>query len=426
MDVASYTADPRAQMALRSLATLGTSRPVAQAGGYDAGLAQLNWFPGQIVLPILFGMLFVGAISSVIGALMLRRRGVYFALMTLALCALTYTISFRWTAVTGGEDGLRGLERGTLGPIDLNVSLNYYIFVAAVGLCVLYALLRVVHSPAGHVLVAIRENQMRATFQGYAVQRYKLAVFVLSASITALAGSLSGFQHYIVTAEATSIEFSGELLAMVVIGGMHHHILGPAVGVVFYIVFRELFSMWTPNWLFWFGLVFVAFVLYSPGGLVGIGAKIRNRLRPPPEVDAAMSSRRIYQDLPLPAFLRPQRHRGTVLEVDGVSKRFGGIKAVERSSIEVEANQIHALIGPNGAGKTTLFNLVSGAYAPDEGRVRLHGADVHHLAPDEICQQGLARSFQITNLFEGLSIYENLRLSAQARHPGRVNMRGGE
>ena len=94
----------------------------------------------------------------------------------------------------------------------------------------LYVLLRVMRSPFGHVLVAIRENQQRATFQGYPVDRYKLAVFVLSATVTALAGALSGFQHYIVSAEAASVPFSGELLAMVVIGGMHH-ILGPALGV---------------------------------------------------------------------------------------------------------------------------------------------------------------------------------------------------
>ena len=165
-------------------------------------------------------MVFVAALSAVVGALMLRRRGVYFALMTLALAALTYTIAFRWTAVTGGEDGLGGLKRGTIGPINLDHPLAYYGFVALIGLGVLYVLLRVTRSPFGHVLVAIRENQQRATFQGYPVARYKLAVFVLSATVTALAGSLSGFQHYIVSAEATSVPFSGELLAMVVIGGM--------------------------------------------------------------------------------------------------------------------------------------------------------------------------------------------------------------
>ena len=173
----------------------------------------------------------------------------------------------------------------------------------------LYVLLRVVRSPFGHVLVAIRENQLRATFQGYPVERYKLAAFVLSAVVTGLAGALLGFQTYLVSAEAVSVPFSGELLAMVVIGGMHH-ILGPALGVLFYILFRELFSIWTSNWLLWFGLVFVGFVLYSPGGLVGIWAKLRRRWRPPPEEAAAMSKRKIYEGLPLPAFLRPRGDAG--------------------------------------------------------------------------------------------------------------------
>jgi len=110
-----------------------------------------------------------------------------------------------------------------------------------------------------------------------------------------------------------------------------------------------------------------------------------------------------------------------VLEVDAVAKSFGGIRAVSDASLAVGAGEIHALIGPNGAGKTTLFNLVSGLFAPDRGAVRLHGHAIHGLPPHRICQQGIARSFQITNLFRNLSIYENLRLSLQARHPARFN-----
>ena len=170
-------------------------------------------------------------------------------------------------------------------------------------------LLRVVRSPFGHVLVAIRENQLRATFQGYPVERYKLAAFVISAVVTGLAGALLGFQTYLVSAEAVSVPFSGEMLAIVVIGGMHH-ILGPALGALFFILFRELFSIWTANWLLWFGLVFVGFVLFSPSGLVGIWTTLRRRWRPPPEEAAAMSRRKIYQGLPLPAFLAPATRSG--------------------------------------------------------------------------------------------------------------------
>ena len=390
-------------------------------GAYAAGLVQLHWFGGEIWLPLLLSMTFVAVLATVVGALILRRRGVYFPLLTLALAALTYTVAFRWSEVTGGEDGLGGLQRGRIGPFSLDDALTYYVVAALIALGVLYVLLRFVRSPFGHVLAAIRENQLRASFQGYPVERYKLGVFVISAVVTALAGALIAFQTYLVSAEAVSVAFSGELLAMVVIGGMRS-MLGPPLGALFFILFRELFSIWTPNWLFWFGLVFVGFVIYSPTGLIGIGAMLRRRFRPAPEETSAMSRRKIYDGLPLPSFLLPEGLQGPVLQVDSVSKSFGGIRAVSGASLTVNAGEIHALIGPNGAGKTTLFNLVSGLFPLDKGSIRLNGREIQSAAPHLICHQGLARSFQITNLFRGLSIYENLRLSLQAQRPMRFNI----
>ncbi len=390
-------------------------------GAYAAGLIQLHWFGGEIWLPLLLSMIVVAVMSAAAGLVILRRRGVYFSLLTLALAALTYTVAFRWSEVTGGEDGLGGLNRGSIGTFSLDNALTYYITVALIGLIVLYALLRLSRSPFGHVLVAIRENQLRATFQGYPVERYKLVVFVISAVVCGLAGALLAFQTYLVSAEAVSVPFSGEMLAMVVIGGMRN-MLGPALGALFFILFRELFSIWTANWLLWFGLIFVGFVMYSPDGLVGIWATLKKQWRPAPRESAAMSRRKIYEGLPLPSFLRPEGLQGTVLAVQGVSKHFGGIRAVTTASLQVGAGQIHALIGPNGAGKTTLFNLISGLYSPDGGTVRLDGCEIQGLPSDLVCHKGLARSFQITNLFRGLSIYENLRLSLQAGRPGRFNL----
>jgi branched-chain amino acid transport system ATP-binding protein len=390
-------------------------------GAYAAGLIQLHWFGGEIWLPLLLSMVVVAAVSAVVGILILRRRGVYFSLLTLALAALTYTTAFRWGEVTGGEDGLGGLKRGNIGPFSLDNALTYYIAVALIVLAALYVLLRLVRSPFGHVLMAIRENHVRATFQGYPVERYKLGIFVISAVVTGLAGALVAFQNYLVSAEAVSVPFSGELLAIVVIGGMRS-MLGPALGALFFVLFRELFSIWTPNWLLWFGLIFVAFVLYSPGGLVGIWAMLQRRWWPAPEEAAAMSKRKIYEGLTLPGFLMPEGLEGTVLEVNGISKKFGGIHAVSGASLAIGAGEIHALIGPNGAGKTTLFNLISGLFAPDGGTVRLNGRDIHAVPSDLICHRGLARSFQITNLFRGLSIYENLRLSLQAQSNMRFNI----
>ena len=389
-------------------------------GAYAAALSQKYWFTGQFVMPLLFSLLFTALLAGVVGFLILRRRGVYFSLLTLALSALTFAIAFRWTAFTGGESGLGGIVRPAIGPVDLEHPAVYLALVSLIGFAVLYVLLRVIRSPFGHVIVAIRENEQRATFQGYNTHQYKLAVFVLSATVTGLAGALLVFHHRIASAEPTSVAFSGELLAIVVIGGMRSF-LGPALGALFYILSRELLSIYTENWLFWFGLAFVGFILFSPTGLVGIWARLQRRWRPVVEDVAAMSKRRIYEGLPLPAFLRPAPRVGLVLEVNALNKHFGGIQAVKGAGLTLQAGEIHALIGPNGAGKTTTFNLISGMFAPDAGTVRLNGEEIQHLPPYRICRQGLARSFQITNLFRGLPIYENLRLSLQAQHPGSFN-----
>jgi len=433
MRVIGLTTDTASTVVILAIAAMGLNMCVGYAGlvsfghsawfgigAYAAALIQKNWFNDQIVLPIFMSIVLVAVLATFVGFLILRRRGVYFSLLTLALAALTYTISFRWTAVTGGEDGIGNLKRGGIGPINLDNSFAYYAMVAVLGLAILYVLLRVLRSPFGHVVVAIRENQLRATFQGYPVERYKLAVFVLSAVVTGTAGALLGFLTYLVSAEGVSVPFSGELLAMVVIGGMRN-LLGPAFGALFFILFRELFSIWTSNWLLWFGLIFVGFVVFSPSGLVGIWAQLQRRWRPAPEEAAAMSKGKIYDGLELPGFLRPQGMQGLVLNVDTVSKHFEGIRAVIDASLTVNAGEIHALIGPNGAGKTTMFNLISGLYVPNGGTVRLYDREVQGLTPFQICNKGLARSFQITNLFRGLSIYENLRLSLQAHHPGRFN-----
>ena len=389
-------------------------------GGYAAALAQLHGFKGQFVLPLLLSIAFTAVLALVVGFLILRRRGVYFSLLTLALCALTFAIAFRWTALTGGEGGLGGIERGGLPVLDLNGHLTYYIVVAVIGFTVLFALLRVMRSPFGHVLQAIRENEQRATFQGYDTDRYKLAAFVLSASVTGLAGALLVFLHRLAAAESTTVAFSGELLAMVVIGGMRSF-LGPALGALFFVLFRELFSIYTDNWLLWFGLNFVGFVIFSPTGLTGIWDTLQRRWRPPAEESAAMSRRQIHEGLPLPGFLRPvaalrrgARGGGRRQALRRHSRRASGFaQRRERPGARTDRSQRR--------GQDDHLQPLSGLFTPDAGQVSLHGRAIQHLSPHEICQQGLARSFQITNLFKGLTIYENLRLSLQARHPARFN-----
>ena len=156
--------------------------------------------------------------------------------------------------------------------------------------------------------------------------------------------------------------------------------------------------------------------MFSPTGLVGVWRRLTEPLQPKVVEAAAMAARSIEQGVPLPAFLRhSQPAEGVALEARDLAKSFGGIKAVRDASIAVRERSLHALIGPNGAGKTTLFNLITGMFAPDHGSVVLAGRTIAGLPPFAIAAAGLGRSFQITNLFPGVSIAENLRLAVQAR-----------
>jgi ABC-type branched-subunit amino acid transport system ATPase component/ABC-type branched-subunit amino acid transport system permease subunit len=383
---------------------------------YAAGLAQLNLFPGSILLPVAAGLLVVALASLVFGYLILRRRGVYFSLLTLALAAMLYTIAFRWTEVTGGENGLGGITRPVIAGLSFDKSLPFYTLVASVAFAVVYVLWRFHRSPVGHVLVAIRENETRARFIGYQANRYKLLAFVFSATITGLAGTLLLFNNRMTSADPISVAFSGELLAMVIIGGTRSF-LGPAFGALFFVIFRDYLSSITENWLLYFGLLFVAFIVFSPTGLVGLGERLLTPFRTRTVKEAAMESRQAGA-VELPAFLKPKDHRdGAILTVDAIVKSFGGIKAVQGVSFAVKDRSLHALIGPNGAGKTTAFNLISGMYAPNSGSVTIDGRSVSGLSPGAITQTGIGRSFQITNLFPALTVAENVRLAVQSRDP---------
>ncbi|WP_428698190.1 ATP-binding cassette domain-containing protein [Stappia sp.] len=387
---------------------------------YAAGIAQRSLFPESFWGPALIGVGATAVVATVFGFLILRRRGVYFSLLTLALSAMLYVIAFRWTEVTGGENGLGGITRPAFAGMDFEAPGNYYLLVAGIGFAIVYLLWRLYHSPLGSVLVAIRENEQRARFLGYRTNRYKLAAFVTSASITGLAGILLLYKNRMTSAEPISVIFSGELLAMVVIGGMRSFV-GPMIGALFYVLFREFLSIYTPNWLFWFGLLFVGFVVFSPDGLTGVWQRVWRMIRPAPEVEAAMAGRKI-EERPLPVHLRPGTPvEGPALEAHGISKAFGALQAVDGVTLKVADRSLHALIGPNGAGKTTAFNLMSGMIAPDTGHVSVMGRPVASGSPEAAAELGIGRSFQITNLFPDLSVEENIRLAVQARSPGSFN-----
>ena len=210
-------------------------------GAYAAAMAQRSLFPGSFVTPMAIGLGAVLALAAVFGFLILRRRGVYFSLLTLALSAMLYSVAFRWTEVTGGENGLGGLTRPVFFGVSFESADLYYALVAAIAFVAVAALWRFHRSPLGTVLVAIRENEQRARFVGYPTDRVKLVAFVVSAVLTGLAGMLLAFNNRMTSAEPISVAFSGELLAMVIIGGMRSFLV-TSLGALFFVIFRVALS----------------------------------------------------------------------------------------------------------------------------------------------------------------------------------------
>src|SRR5918995_4963482 len=210
------------------------------------------------------------------------------------------------------RDSLPLLIAAVVLGVNLERDAAYYWVVAGIGFLVCLLLWRFHRSPVGHVLVAIRENEQRARFVGYPTDRYKLLGFVISGTVVGIAGVLSVSNHRFASAEPLSVAFSGELIAMVVIGGMRSF-LGPALGALFFILFRELLSIWTAHWLLYFGILFVGFIVFSPTGLVGVAQRVMAPFRPKVMEEAAMAGRRLA-DEPLPEFLEPVDHvEGVVL-----------------------------------------------------------------------------------------------------------------
>ena len=218
---------------------------------------------------VLCGMAVAAVLGAVIGGLAIRRRGIYFAMITLALGQLVYFVCLE-APFTGGENGLQGVPRGTLfGLLPLRSDRVMYYLVLAVFVAVFLFIRRVVHSPFGHVLRAIRENEARAISLGYDINRYKLLAFVLSAALSGLAGSLNSLVLGFATLSDVQQSTSGEVILMTLLGGTGTF-FGPVVGAALVITLQEYLSDVVGGWVTAIiGVIFVACVLSFRRGIVG-------------------------------------------------------------------------------------------------------------------------------------------------------------
>jgi branched-chain amino acid transport system permease protein len=242
-------------------------------GAYGAGMTLKYLWPST-GLAILLGMA-VGTLAAVvIGALIVRLRGVYFAMVTIAVGQVFYFVTFRWNSVTGGDDGLTGWSRQPLrlGPLLIDIQkspLAFYYFVLAllaVSAAVMGLLLR---APFGRTLLAIRENERRARFLGIPVEHHIRLSFVISCLFASLAGALFALMNNFTDPRALRWDQSGNFVIMAVMGGMRSF-WGPLIGAGIFVLLQDFISTRTENWMSVVGAVFVLVVLFFPRGVLGV------------------------------------------------------------------------------------------------------------------------------------------------------------
>lgn len=241
------------------------------AGAYVTGIAigqfGLPWY-AAVVLGIAGG----GCLALAIGALSIRTRGIYFSMVTLALAQLVYHVALQASSWTGGENGLRGFTVANVDLFGWRVNFldpvnKYYILMVFAALA-LWFVSRVLNSPFGAAIEAIRENETRARACGYDVERTKLLSFVLSGLICALAGAMSALHLAFVPLDVLHYQTSGMIVMMTLLGGASSF-FGPFVGALAFLLMEDVFSLWTSHWQIIVGSIFIVFVLFLPKGIWG-------------------------------------------------------------------------------------------------------------------------------------------------------------
>jgi branched-chain amino acid transport system permease protein len=242
-------------------------------GAYAFGIAQFNLLP-NLWLCLLAAMLVASFGGALVALFISHRRGIYFALMTIAFGQVFWFIAIKAYGITGGEDGLLKIARLPIGfgAVEISLTDNVALYYLALGIfmAVSLCLWRLVHSPFGRVLKAIKQNETRARFVGYNVWRYKAAAIIISAGLSGLAGGLFAMAQSSAFPDVMSLHYSGYVVMMTLVGGGLVSFWGPVIGAVVFFVARDVIGALTTSWMLWFGLLFVCLVLFKPEGLAGL------------------------------------------------------------------------------------------------------------------------------------------------------------
>jgi branched-chain amino acid transport system permease protein len=355
----------------------------------------------------------VGVLASiVIGIATFRLRGHYFALAMLAYPLATLYV-FEWLGYQEVTLPMKR-EQPALYAQFSDPRAYMVIALALVVACMLISL-RVERSRFGMSLLAIKQNEPAAEAAGIDALAWKMRAMMLSAAMAAAAGGLYAVVLLVVTPQSMfGMLVSAQALIVALFGGVGVF-WGPIIGSVILVPLAEILHAELGHIVpgiqgVVYGVAIIVIILCAPDGIYW---RIRDRLVARRAETLPSPATRPPVERPLPSIARPQESRGQpLLVLDGVSRAFGGLKAVEDVSLTVSDGAIHGIIGPNGAGKTTLFNIINGFLAPDAGSIRFAGSTLAGLKPHAACRLGLGRTFQVVRAFPRMTVLENVVVGA--------------
>ena len=404
-----------AQAAFVGIGAFTAGRLVLPVGHGVAGLVQsgltfgLAW-PQEIAI-VVAGLLALVCAFLVSVPAARRVTGEHLILLTLAFQVIAQELMSALNGVTGGTYGLYNLPQLKLLGVNLASSERAFVGFFCLAIIVVGICWWIGRSPFGRLLKGIREDEVAARSLGKNTWLAKGVVFGLSAGLAGIAGAANGIYHQYVSPSAYTIDTSISVIAFVVIGGLSNT-AGAVVGAALLSAISPLLQQIhaignnaTPWQGVIYGLVLMAAAIWRPQGLIPEGTRWWRRRTPLLEA-GVVSPLRATTPMPDVALLE----RPVVVAVQGLTKSFGGVKAVRDVSLELRKGTITALIGPNGAGKTTLFNLMMGELTPDSGSVVVNGRDVTGQATFRVARQGMSRSFQDVRAFQNLSILDNVSM----------------
>ncbi|HEV2783714.1 MAG TPA: branched-chain amino acid ABC transporter ATP-binding protein/permease, partial [Actinophytocola sp.] len=374
-------------------------------GAYTAGILSTRWEVNPLLLAPLGGVVAV-AVAALVGSVVLRAKGPAFVIITIALLLIFQVLTVNLPGVTNGSDGIT-LELPFWDPDIGNIPF-YFIFLALLVLTFGFsAWIR--RTKFGTGLVAIREDEGKAAAIGVPTTLYKVLAYAASAFFIGVAGGVYAyFLTFLNPVGAFNILTSVMVVLAALVGG-RGTLWGPVIGAFIVSFAGEAATVYgggSSSRLLLFGPALVIIVLFLPDGLLPTLGRLLARRRA--TAVEYIDHTAVGPGAPVTVTARPDPAPGPLLEIRGVRKAFGGLRAVDGVDLVVPRGAITGLIGPNGSGKTTLFNLVTGTMRADSGQIRLGGERIDRSAPWDRAHRGLGRTFQVTRLFRTMTVLENV------------------